>query len=178
MDTISCIKERQSVRKFKPEQVSKEMIEELVDLAGQVPSWKNAQPARYAAVVRRELIDRLAEEAMPDFNARILHSAPAIMAVTAVKKRSGYERDGSPSTVYEDGYTFFDCGISCQTFCLAAKERGLGTVVLGVFDVEKAGKILNVPPEEELIVFIALGYPDGDTPTVKKKDHARLLRWL
>ncbi|MVB12941.1 Nitroreductase family protein [Caprobacter fermentans] len=98
--------------------------------------------------------------------------------MTAVKKRSGFERDGSPSTKYGDGYTFFDCGVSCQTFCLAAKDHGIGTVILGVFDIDKASAILNVPPEEELIALIALGYPDGETPKVKKKDHEKLLRWL
>lgn len=178
MDTISCIKERQSIRSFTPERIPRETIEGLVDLAGQIPSWKNAQPTRYTAIDRRELIDRVAEEAMPDFNAKILHSAPMLLAVTAVKKRSGYERSGVPSTVYGDGYSFFDCGVSCQTFCLAAKEQGLGSVILGVFDAEKATKILNLPPEEELVVFIALGHPAGETPKVRKKDHERLLRWL
>ncbi|OCN02417.1 hypothetical protein A7X67_14990 [Clostridium sp. W14A] len=178
MDAISCIEERQSVRKFLSKPIDRDLITKLVDLAGQIPSWKNAQPTRYAAIDSREILDRLAEEATPDFNSRVLRGAHAAVAVTAVKKRSGFERDGSPSTKYGDGYTFFDCGVSCQTFCLAAKDHGIGTVILGVFDIDKASAILNVPPEEELIALIALGYPDGETPKVKKKDHEKLLRWL
>lgn len=178
MDTISCIKERQSIRKFRPDPIPRELIAELVDVAGQVPSWKNAQPTRYTAVDNRKILDQLGAESMPDFNARILKSAPAVLAVSAVQKRSGYERDGSPSTIYGDGYSFFDCGVSCQTFCLAAKDHGLGTVILGIFDVHKAGTILKIPPEEELIALIALGYPNGETQKVKKKDHEKLLHWL
>lgn len=178
MDTVTCILERQSIRKFRPDPVPRELIAELVDLAGQIPSWKNAQPTRYTAVDSKELLESLAAQALPDFNARIVRNAPAVIAVTGVKKRSGYERDGSPSTVYGDGYTFFDCGVACQTLSLAAKERGLGSVIMGVIDLDKANLLLQIPPEEELVALIAVGYPDGETPKVKKKDHEKLLRWL
>lgn len=178
MDTTTCIRERQSIRKFQSKPVARSLVEKLVDLAGQIPSWKNAQPTRYIAVDSKETISRIAAGAMPEFNARILRSADVVLAVTAVQKRSGYERSGEPSTKYGDGYSFFDCGVACQTFCLAAKEHGLGTVILGVFDPEKASELLKISPEEELVVFIALGYPDGETPKVRKKDHERLLRWL
>ncbi|MVB12802.1 Nitroreductase family protein [Caprobacter fermentans] len=70
MDAISCIEERQSVRKFLSKPIDRDLITKLVDLAGQIPSWKNAQPTRYAAIDSREILDRLAEEATPDFNSR------------------------------------------------------------------------------------------------------------
>lgn len=40
MDAITCIKTRRSVRKFKNEEISKDIIEDLVLAASYAPSWK------------------------------------------------------------------------------------------------------------------------------------------
>ena len=31
----------------------------------------------------------------------------------------------------------FDVGVACQSFCLAAKEQGLGTVIMGILMKKK-----------------------------------------
>ncbi len=177
MDVITCIKERRSIRAFADTPVSKETLARLIDTAAQVPSWKNAQPTRYTAAVKRETLDRIAAT-LPDYNARIVSSAPALIAVSAMKKRSGYERDGSPSTIFGDGYEFFDCGVATQTLCLAAWEQGLGTVIMGIFDVAAAKEIFSVPEEEDLIALVAIGVPKAPVNPVPKKDHASLLRYI
>ena len=50
----------------------------------------------------------------------------------------------------------FDVGVACQSFCLAAKEQGLGTVIMGIFDEEKITELLEIPPERELAALIAV----------------------
>ncbi len=44
MDTIECIKTRMSIRKFKPEPVPKELLQEVIEAALWSPSYKNTQP--------------------------------------------------------------------------------------------------------------------------------------
>ena len=44
METIDCIKTRQSIRKFKPEPVPEEILMSLIDTARWSPSYKNTQP--------------------------------------------------------------------------------------------------------------------------------------
>lgn len=44
MDTMECIKTRRSIRKFKPDLVSKEVLEEVIQIAQWSPSYKNTQP--------------------------------------------------------------------------------------------------------------------------------------
>jgi nitroreductase len=44
MDAIECIKTRRSVRQFKSEPLSKEVLMEIVDIAKWSPSYKNSQP--------------------------------------------------------------------------------------------------------------------------------------
>ncbi len=44
METIECIKTRQSIRKFKPEPVPQDTLEKLVEISRWSPSYKNTQP--------------------------------------------------------------------------------------------------------------------------------------
>jgi nitroreductase len=44
MDAIECIKTRMSIRKFKPEPVSVEILKTIIDTAKWSPSYKNTQP--------------------------------------------------------------------------------------------------------------------------------------
>lgn len=38
----------------------------------------------------------------------------------------------------------FDAGIAAQTFCLAARDLGIGTCILGIFDADAAGRLLEL----------------------------------
>ena len=44
MDTLECIKSRQSIRGFKPDPVPRELLLKIIETAGYSPSYKNTQP--------------------------------------------------------------------------------------------------------------------------------------
>ncbi len=44
MDTIECITTRMSIRKFKPEPIPKDVLEDVIATAQRSPSYKNSQP--------------------------------------------------------------------------------------------------------------------------------------
>ena len=62
----------------------------------------------------------------------------------------------------------FDAGVASQTFCLAAYEKGLGTVIMGIFDEDKIVDLLHIPEDRELIALIPVGFPD-EAPTAPKR---------
>lgn len=169
MTAKDCIMGRRSIRKFKPEPVSHELLAQVVEAAAYAPSWKNTQITRYIAV-EGELKERIAKKGTSIWpgNGAIISSAPVLIAVTMIKNRSGYERDGSYSTPRGDGWQMFDAGIASQTFCLAANEHGLGTVILGLFDQAVIEKLLGLPEDRELAALIPVGYPD-ETPAAPKR---------
>ena len=72
----------------------------------------------------------------------------------------------------------FDAGIACQSFCLAAHEAGLGTVIMGIFDEDGIRNLLNIPEEQELAALIAVGYPAEDPNTPKRKPVSELVRFI
>ena len=121
MDLITGIKERRSVRRFANKPVPRELITEIVEIARYAPSWKNTQTARYIVVDDPEKITALANDKCTygfEFNIKTIAKAPAVVLLTVVEGRSGYERDGSFSTPKQDRWQTFDAGIAAQTFCL------------------------------------------------------------
>ena len=133
---------------------------------------------RYNAVLNKEKIASLANDCMMDFafNQKTASHAPAVVVMTSVKGRSGYERDGSFSTSKGTHWQSFDAGVAAEAFCLAAHAYGLGTVVMGVFDEAEVKKVVDIPEGEEVAALIVLGHPAEEPQAPARKDTDTLLR--
>lgn len=177
MNVAECLKTRRSIRKYKPDPVDHSVIDSIVSQASYSPSWKNTQITRYTAVEDPALLAQIADRYTPDYNSNIIRQAPVLMAVSYVKGRCGYERDGSFTTRKGDRWQMFDVGVSCQSFCLAAWEMGLGTVIMGVFDEDGITRLLDLPEDQELGALIAVGYPDIKPEAPKRKTVEQLLQY-
>ena len=81
------------------------------------------------------------------------------------------------STSRKDAWQAFDNGIATQTLCLAANDLGLGTVVMGLYDIDKASDIIGVPEGQLLMALVAVGYPDEKPSVPKKKTVEDLLSY-
>lgn len=179
METFECIKTRRSCRRFTEESVSHEVLEEIVSAAAYAPSWKNTQITRYIVVENKEQLERIALDCVLGFeyNTKTIRRSAALVVVTMVKNRSGFERDGSYSTSKGDHWEMFDAGIAAQTFCLAAHEKGLGTVILGVFDEEKLSEVITIPEGQQIAALIAIGHPAEQPEAPKRKSVEELLSY-
>ncbi|MCI8836099.1 MAG: nitroreductase [Ruminococcus sp.] len=177
MNVTTCIKTRRSIRKYKPVPVAHSVIDSIVSAASYSPSWNNTQITRFIAIEDSSILDTISNDFTPSFNANIIRQAPVLMAVTFVKGQCGFERDGSYITKKGDHWQMFDAGIACQTFCLAAKEQGLGTVIMGIFDEDGIADLLHIPEDQELAALIALGYPDIDPAPPVRKTLEELLQY-
>ena len=72
-----------------------------------------------------------------------------------------YDRELDPGAVVH-----FDLGALCYGICLAAWDRGLGTVVngQGIMRSEIVREEANIPDSEVIMTCIALGYPNEEFP--------------
>ena len=179
METIQAIRSRRSIRKYQPKPVSHEVIEQIVADAAYAPSWKNTQIARYVLVEDRTTIDKMAEEMVLDFklNEKTLKNCPAVMVLTYVTGRSGYERDGSFSTPKEAGFEMFDAGIAAQTFCLAAWERAASAYNHQATSTRRSTRRPDLPENQKVSCVIGLGYPDERPAAPKRKSVEDLLTY-
>jgi nitroreductase len=179
MDFTSCVQGRRSIRKFKAQRVDRGIIEKIVHTASFSPSWKNSQVVRYILVEEKEKLKFIAENCLLGFerNAPTILNAPALILVMVISGRSGYERDGSFSTGKEDRWEVFDAGIATQTFCLAAYNEGLGTVIMGYFDEKEVSKVVNLPEGQKLAAMVAIGVPEENPEMPKRKTVEDLLTY-
>ena len=176
MTAKECIKGRRSVRKFTEQAVDHALLSEIVETASYYPSWKHTQIVRFVAV-EGEKKERLAKECTDMWanNGKIMESAPVVMAVTIIRNRSGFERDGSFSTNKGDRWQMYDAGIASQTLCLAAYEKGIASVIFGLFDDTKAAAILELPEDREVAALIPVGYAAEDPAAPKRKPVEEIL---
>lgn len=178
MNAIECLKTRRSIRKYKPDPISHSLIKTLISTTSYSPSWKNTQITRYIAIEDPNILNSIVDDFTPSFNSNVIKQAPLLMAVTFKKGRCGFERDGSYSTKKGDRWQMFDVGVACQSFCLAAHEVGLGTLIMGIWDEDGITKLLNIPEDQELAALIAVGYPDIEPEAPKRKSVEDLLTFM
>jgi nitroreductase len=177
MEFKEVVESRRSVRKYTDQAISKETLEEIVRLSSCSPSWKNTQCVSYVVVQDPELKEKIAKDCVCgfEFNTKTITRANALAILTVKKGLSGCEEDGSFSTTKGDSWEMFDAGVAAQTFCLAAKAEGVGTVILGIIDETKTAEILGLAKDEEVAAFIAMGYPETDGKMPPRKAVAELL---
>lgn len=180
MEALQCIETRRSVRKFKEEAVSHEVMEAIVKEASFAPSWKNSQVVRYVVVENQEIKSKIANDAVLGFtyNTGTIENAAALVVVTMIHGRSGFEKDGSYTTSKEDRWEMFDAGIATQTFCLAAHEKGVGSVVMGIFDEAQIAELISLEEGRKVAALIAVGYPDEEPAMPRRKEVAELVRFV
>ena len=177
MTAKECITGRRSIRRFTDRPVSHELLSRIVETASFAPSWKNTQITRYIAVEGEAKAALAKCTSIYPGNGKIMENAPMVIAVTILKGRSGYERDGSFSTPKGDRWQMYDAGAAGEAFCLAACEQGLGTVIMGLFDEEEATKLLELPEDRELVALIPIGYPAESPAAPRRKAVEDLLSY-
>ena len=99
MDTTQCIQTRRSIRKYKPDPIDHTLLESSISTASYSPSWKNTQGPDFAIsrLKSSSILKKIADDYTPSYNSNIVSQLSMLVAVTMVKGRSGFERDGSYS---------------------------------------------------------------------------------
>ncbi len=182
MDGITMIKERRSVRKFKSEIVDEKTMQEIVDTAKFAPSWKNFQSVNYTFVTNAEIIAKIAELGVNGFtyNTKTLKNAPsiAVLSYTSGSGKMNVEDEGYVTSKASE-WEMFDAGIACQTFCLSAWEKNVGTCIMGIIDDEAIAKLVGLPENEKVAVLIAYGYPqEGEIKAPPRKETSDIMRFV
>jgi len=156
---MDIIRGRRSVRKYEDREVPQEILDEVLEAVKWAPSWTNNQCWEIIIVKDSAIREKLQQTLPPKGNPAIksIVDAPVLLAVCAKKRVSGFYKDQA-TTKFGDWF-MFDLGIACQNLCLTAYRHGLGTVIVGLYDHQKAAEILKVPQGYEQVVLIPMGYP-------------------
>jgi nitroreductase len=168
-ELMNVIKGRRSIRRYEEKEVSEAVLNQLFEALKWTPSWANTQCWELIVVKSQETKHKLQETISKGNPAtKALVNAPVVLALGGQLERSGYYH-GQVTTKFGD-WLMFDLGLATQNLCLAAHNLGLGTVIVGLFDHDKAKEVLAVPPGYELVVLIPLGYPAKEPGAPKRRE--------
>ncbi|OOO00516.1 MAG: nitroreductase [Epulopiscium sp. Nele67-Bin004] len=186
----NLITSRRSVRRYKDEVVSKEVVTQVIEQVRFAPSWGNTQVARYTIVTDETVIAKLADNCVKGFvyNVKMLQKAKNVCVLSYVQGKSGVF-DGEKAKLMgldEAGYVtdkgaeweIFDAGIACQTFCLAAHEVGLGSCVMGVIEAQNIAEAIDLPEGETVAALITFGYPAEEPKTPRRLSAEEISRFI
>ena len=170
-EIIKAMKERRSVRSFKPDMPAKTDIEQIAEAGLYAANGRGKQAAMIIAVTNKKLRDRIS-----DMNRRIggwdegfdpFYGAPVILIVLADKSCGTYMYDGS---------------LVMGNLMLAAHSLGLGSIWIHrakeEFDTDEYKALLRelgVEGEWEGIGHCAVGYAAGELPAAAPRRDGRLV---
>jgi nitroreductase len=141
------VKKARTYRRFKQDQISMEILEELVGLARFAPSGANSQPLRYVLINGRDVCAKV---------------FPSISWAGALKDWAGPaegERPVAYIMLVAEKPAMINTGIAAQTIVLAAMEQGIGACMIGSLKREQVAEAVNLDPSYKIELIIALGYP-------------------
>ncbi len=169
MEIMKAIRERRSIRKYKPDPVSDGDLSEVLEAARWAPSWANTQCWKFIIVKNHDTKKKLAGTLSPGNPAfSSFTEAPVVIVACAQLGKAGYYK-GTAGTDKGDWY-MFDVALAMQNLTLAAHAKGLGTVHVGFFNAKEAAKTLGVSEETVVVEMTPLGYPAGEAKVTPRKE--------
>ncbi|HHS12397.1 MAG TPA: hypothetical protein ENN03_01360 [bacterium] len=155
---LECIKTRRSVRAFRPEPVTREIILKCLEAARYAPSAQNIQPWRFVVIDEEPVRESFCKTVFsgPYRATRWAMRAPVLILVCAEKHTLVH---GAAAGLQSIPYHVMDIGISGEHLVLQAQALGLGSCWIGWFHVKKAARFFHLPRTVKPLAVIALGYP-------------------
>lgn len=162
-EVLTKMQTRRSIRKFKPDMLPKDVIEQIVTAGTYAATGRNLQSPIILAITNREVRDKLSK-----LNADIMgaandpfYGAPVVLVVLADKNCRTHVYDGS---------------LVMGNLMLAAHELGVGSCWIHrakeEFDRPEGKAILaelGIEGDYEGIGHCILGYVDGEYPEARER---------
>ena len=174
-ETLRIQQSHRSIRSYRPDPVSDEMLDEIVAAAHRAPTSMNAQEISLIVVRDAERRARIAELCGGQ---AWIREAPVFItiAIDFHKTDLGVRKAGQAQIVHESmegfGVAATDAGIVLGTLITAAESLGLGIVPIGSIRRNPQGMIdlLGLPPLTFPLVGLCIGHIKDDVPPKPRMD--------
>jgi len=164
IDIYETIKNRRSVRAYKPEPVPEEKLNRILEAVRMAPSAHNSQPYKLIIVRDGQKRKQLAVAAN---NQTFVGEAPIIIAIVSLDAEHLMSCDVPTYAI--------DCAIAIDHLSLAAAAEGLGTCWIGSFSQSKTKQVLAVSPEYKIVILMPLGFPADAVGSKTRKNLKELI---
>jgi nitroreductase len=185
LELLAAIRQRRSIRDYKPDPVPANALRQLVMTACLAPNAMNAQPWHFTIVTDAMVMDEISARAkawslqhvpelggpghfrdlMKDPQFQLFYHAPALIVI---------------STPEADRWATEDCAVAAQTLMLAALDQELGSCWIGFaqgwLNSGEGHPLLGLPATNRIVAPIAVGYPRAPLPPVLRK--SPVINWV
>ncbi|VWL85817.1 nitroreductase family protein [Oceanivirga miroungae] len=179
MDVRKAILDRQSIRKFKDENVKDEDLKDILHLATRTPNAFNAQLTTILYTRDKEKIQEIAK--LCGNQPQVASSNVFILLVTdlykvkAVLDKKGLEMESNLDAMKQ--MAKIDAGIITYAINIASHNYGYGSTIIGgaLRQPEEMKKLFKLPEHTEIAIGMTLGVPsleNSKTNTKPKLDIA------
>jgi nitroreductase len=165
MEFSELVRERYSVRAYKPDPVENEKLETVLEAARLAPTAANRQPFQVIVIHT----DGREEELLDIYGQEWFVEPPLVICACGLVGQAWTRRDGK-------SYVDVDVAIAMDHLILAAADEGLGTCWIGAFNPDAARAVLGLPDGVEPIAFTPLGYPADEARPKRRKPLDELVR--
>ena len=187
MDAIEAIQRRTSVRRFRSDPVSREVIEHLLECAVRAPNHKLSEPWRfavltgaareaYAEIRAAHRLHRYTDPASPEAAAgadkvrREALETPAFVVFMSVVSPDELTREEDYAAVM----------MAMENLIIAAESLGLGTYLRtgGIMREPALAELAGLGDGQRIVGILSLGYPSEAEPPRRRRPPAELTRWV
>lgn len=183
MNVSTAINSRRAIKCFDPDhRINDTEIDQLMSLSLLAPTSFNIQNWRFLLVKNPDLRCQLRAVAWDQ--AQVTDASLLVVLTADLKswdKKPMRYWENAPQSVqefilpaietYYNGHEqvqrdegMRSCGIAAMTLMLAAQEMGYSSCPMVGFDFERVGKIINLPADHVIAMFVAIGKSTKDTP--------------
>lgn len=187
-DIINMMKDRRTIRRYKPGQIREAELTAILDAGLHAPNAGGAQSAVIVACqnprINEELgiMNRNAETNIGPGAAPVSSEQPSIRDDPSLK--SGFYGAPTVLTLFARKGIYNltgDCFVAAENMVLAAQSLGIGSCIVGragsTFSTERGREILKswgIGDAYEARLHVTLGYPEGDAPKYKVRKDGRV----
>ncbi len=147
MNVKEAIQARRAYRSLDPIEVSKELIDDLMECAQLAPSCKNTQPWKFVFVYSKEQLKKVFSALLPS-NKWVERASLVIVVCSDVQEGC---------IIKERLYYLYDTGMASAFLMLRATELGVVAHPIAGFDEAKVKQALAIPFNIRVISLIICG---------------------
>ncbi len=160
MDAFEAISKRRSVRKYRPGEVTRQQLSQIVNLGRLAPTGRNEQPWEFVVITDRTRLRQLAR--LADYGKFIADASACIVVLCRPTKY--HLEDGSAATTQ---------------MLIAATALGLGSCWVAGDKKDYAAQVVSLcgaPAHYKLVSLVAVGHA-AEIPAPAKRPLDEVLHW-
>ena len=175
MNILECIKTRHSTRKFKADQLSRELIDQVLDAGRRAPSGGNTQLTHFMVITNQDVLKELVTLVQEEYGKMPIteNTLPYMVNIIKMSGEGKFVFNyGAPALIVlasQASYAnnFADVSCAMQNMMLACNELDLGSCWVNQIRhlqdnerIQAKMRELGLKEGEKVYASLAIGYPD------------------